>query len=878
MEDTIVSEPTSNKVGGRVFRIDRECYVIYVGSDDHRVRPFLRVGTSSHLPDRIRPYIGTVVLSDRVTGNPLQEAETVGAVGPRRPEYTGSPELVHAFSPLTGMERVRERPISSSHRRLPQGAFVEFLSDGNLYLTVNAHRIYELDEVEQRDRHDAYRMERVAAAVTSSGGAYRRELFEPAGFLVGTDRSLFRFSHGQLTATALQSGGLEALSRRLIDPDLLSAVAGPVDPEALLRWGKWRLRRALVAGAMQPVIVAREASASETPRRLDHLLDVLRVAGLPMEYAPVSREFDLSEIPGEPTETTLRVSGRGEWPAAPEYLFEGRVPVVPGVPYRVFSGVDTLPEGTAAGEDPGNADRDRDDAYGRLMTELHRWNAAGGDETDVSPERFVQRVSDLLAACPAPIWADLYPSGEGYSVRFMVQHGFSLKFVRENVTAVERIDTALDDPDSLDNLFRDEQRRLLAFLDELLEQRRATTRPPPDPTPAETAAAPSTSAAAPAAETPAAASQATEDTAAASQPATPAASTPASAASPAASKSAAAGSPAAAQSPRDSRPGAEPVAAARAGSSRGGGGVGTGSAARSATGMWRGPTFVVLGVVLIAGAVALLLWRDDSGERLLARLGARSEAALVADDVDGENDGEDAVATDDATRGDTAMNGDNDSADGVDPSEQPHAEDGADGATRRDGGSDSAEALDSPDSADSADSPDSADSADSPDSARAGNTANTATDGDEAPDEVVRDDPTTQLASDDQAPSADAPITVTVSDILRMVNRIAELNGYAPIGSMAPDARDPDWIFPGNQLELPNQEVYEIRRGDTMWAIADRFIRQSEQEHIRRLADLRERVQQGEQPTEELRVLLEESYVETTRRSAGELLSEIGVE
>ena len=831
-----MSEPTSNKSGGRVFRIDRECYVIYVGSDDHRVRPFLRVGTSSNLPDRIRPYIGTVVLSDRITGNPLQEAETVGAVGPRRPEYTGSPELVHAFSPLTGMDRVRERPISSSNRELPQGAFVEFLTDGNLHLTVNSRRIYDLDTVEQSDRHQAYLLDRVSSIVRDSGGAYEAHVFGPPGFLVGTDRSMYRFSQGTFTATALQSRAVEGLARRLIDPEWLTVVAGPADPEELLRWGKWRLRRTLLNGSSQPVIVSRDADASEAPRRLDHLLEVLRVAGVPVERAPVKREFDLPEIPGEPVATTLRVSGRGEWPAVPDTVLEG-VPLVPGVPYRVFGGLDALPAEESAGLDPAETDRSRDDVFGRLMNLLHGWNTETLEQEEATPERFVRRAGELLAACPAPVWADVYPTGEGYSVRFMVQHGFSLKFARENTAAVQRIDTVLQDSADSDAAYRAEQRRLLAFLDELLEQRRATTRAPaPEKTPAESSASDSNTAtagsAASATDAPPAdtSEPVPTDTAAAAKMAPAPADTqrdasPAVAASPAT----------AAASPE--RGGVRSVAstsARRRPASGGRGGGGESSSAGAPRG-WRGPAFVVIGVMLIAGAVTLLLWRDDTGERYLARLNSRSEIALEAESDaslagDGGSAAEDAAAdTDDGPVSDE--NGGHDNDGGM--------------PANNDGGT------------------------------PANNDGGTPTDASDDSDNGDATNPSEDSGAD---PTAEGPLVITVSDIIRMVNRIAERNGYAPIGSMAPDARDPDWIFPGNELELPDQRLYEIRRGDTMWAIADRFIRQSAQEHNRTLAELTERIQRGERPIEELQVLLNESYAQTTRRRVGELLSEIGVE
>lgn len=852
-----MSEPTSNKAGGRVFRIDRECYVIYVGSDDHRVRPFLRVGTSSNLPDRIRPYIGTVVLSDRITGNPLQEAETVGAVGPRRPEYTGSPELVHAFSPLTGMDRVRERPISSSNRELPQGAFVEFLTDGNLHLTVNSRRIYDLDTVEQSDRHQAYLLDRVSSVVRDTDGAYEAHVFGPPGFLVGTDRSMYRFSQGTLTATALQSGAVEALSRRLIDPEWLTVVAGPADPEELLRWGKWRLRQTLLNGSSQPVIVSRDAGASEAPRRLDHLLEVLRVAGVPVKRAPVKREFDLPEIPGEPAATTLRVSGRGEWPAISDTVLEG-VPLVPGVPYRVFGGFDALPSEESAGRDPAETDRSRDDAFGRLMNLLHGWNTETLEQEEAAPERFVRRAAELLAACPAPVWADVYPTGEGYSVRFMVQHGFSLKFARENTAAVQRIDTVLQDSADPDEAYRAEQRRLLAFLDELLEQRRATTRAPaPAKTPAESPAPESTTAAAASS----AASATDAPPADESAPAPTEAAAAAAKVAPSPSDTQRDASPAAPATSSPQRTGAGSAAGSSApgGSASGGQGRGGQSSSGSSSRGWRGPAFVVIGVVLIAGVVTLLLWRDDTGERYLARLGSDSEMALEAD----------SDAPDTASVGNASSAGDGGSAEEDAPPDEEAAAGAEDGsaADENGGAHDNDGGTPANDDGETANGDASNPGGDS--------SADSGTDTGEDVSQVAlqeSDDP-----GADEAPT-DGPLVITVGDIIRMVNRIAEQNGYAPIGSMAPDARDPDWIFPGNELELPDQRLYEIRRGDTMWAIADRFIRQSAQEHSRTLAELTERIQRGERPVEELQVLLNESYAQTTRRRVGELLSEIGVE
>ena len=771
-----MSDVETKRQGGRVFRIDRECYVLYVGSENHRVRPFLRVGTSPALPDRLRPYIGTVVLTDRITGNPLEEAETVGAVGPRRPEYTGTPALVHAFSPLTGIRRVSERPIKREEPKRPEGAFVEFLTDGNLHLRVNGHKIYDLDNHEQSDRHDAYRLERVAGIAGEPEAAYHHDTLAGEGFWVGRDRSVYRFRDGVFRAQALRAGALLDLAQRLIDPRVLQVLEGPADPSELLLWAKWHLRRHLTKGESTELTLVSRGGKGTEKNRLDHLVDVLATAGLNLSFA-----VDAPHLPAGPTVPVsdegivLRVDGRGEWPEArgivlpdgERWAEDRQVPLVPGVPYRVHSQSEPSAQGLMS---PGKAGRTRDDAYGRLLALLDDWNTGALKSDDAEPEQFARTASELLKACPAPVVADLYPTEQGYTARFFLQHGFTLKRARENVRAVERINALYTD-EAAEEFFRAERRRLLALLDELLSQRKATTRAPQREQSAEV----------------------TEETHNETDDV----------------RSAEDATVATQETDGPSRDPGSSVGESTASS-------GAASGGRSETRRGALAGVAVLGFVVIAGVVALLLLREDTGEVMVAGLDDPPAVSAPADEP-GAAQPDDAEALS-AETADEAQ-GDQD--------------------TLGDGESTSADAADQ-----------------------------------QSEDALNSIDPSADNLNGEIGAGV---IEISLSEILALVNRIARDNGYAAIGAFDPEARDPDWIFPGNRLQLPDAEVYVIEGGDTMWGIADRFLRTTAERHHAMLTRVVQRMENGERPIDELEQVIDDAYLESTRRRARQLIEELGV-
>ncbi|MFP3959747.1 MAG: hypothetical protein ACLFUX_06235, partial [Spirochaetaceae bacterium] len=93
---------------------------------------------------------------------------------------------------------------------------------------------------------------------------------------------------------------------------------------------------------------------------------------------------------------------------------------------------------------------------------------------------------------------------------------------------------------------------------------------------------------------------------------------------------------------------------------------------------------------------------------------------------------------------------------------------------------------------------------------------------------------------------SDSGIVITVIDIIFMANRIAVDNGYRAMGGPEDAGPDPDWIYPGNALALPDGTTHSVVEDDTIWDIAADFIERELASHYEEYDDLIVRYEDGE--------------------------------
>ena len=85
------------------------------------------------------------------------------------------------------------------------------------------------------------------------------------------------------------------------------------------------------------------------------------------------------------------------------------------------------------------------------------------------------------------------------------------------------------------------------------------------------------------------------------------------------------------------------------------------------------------------------------------------------------------------------------------------------------------------------------------------------------------------------------------------------------VGENSPGGLDPDWIYPGSLILMPDIDMMMIERGDTLWWLAHDFLLESLIGHNREFTILRQRVENGERPVDEIRDLEDRVYVGSLR-------------
>ncbi|MFW5686499.1 MAG: hypothetical protein ACOC0O_07595, partial [Spirochaetota bacterium] len=326
----------------RVFHVDRECYIVYLGSHWEDYKPFLRLGTSTHLPSDLPPIVSTIVVPDSLTGNPLEELQCLAGDGTPDTHYVGDVQTVEHMKEFVGQETIPVEAIEAIDHEEDDGkhVLVYYYKDGNLKIKFRKSEILDLRRREKLDSHFVARAQEAKNEYGRSPFKIGGDAYQSHGFVV-VEGVPYLVARGELAALRLTDDYFFELSAAGLDADRISTVQAEDADTALIRFFKRsRMRnrpvrvstprrdRVEAAAALfpensLPALKARVAeghggafefhrySVTQAPGRFEAALEGLDG---PIQFGSAAKKRSDAAISVDPTAGTLTIGGKSTWP------------------------------------------------------------------------------------------------------------------------------------------------------------------------------------------------------------------------------------------------------------------------------------------------------------------------------------------------------------------------------------------------------------------------------------------------------------------------------------------------------------------------------------------------------------------------------------
>ena len=223
----------------RVFHVDPECYIVYLGSHWEDYKPFLRLGTSTHLPSELPPITSTIVVPDVLTGNPLDEPANLSGDATPDTHYVGDVKTVRKLKKFLKQDTIPVEAMQRASREVDDNEHVYVYSykDGNLKIRFRKSEIFDLHRRERQDGHFPARAQSAKNEFGRSPFKLPVDTYQRPGFFVvaGTP---YLISRGELAALQLREDYFPELCEAGIDADRVSTVHVESTGKAVLRFFK----------------------------------------------------------------------------------------------------------------------------------------------------------------------------------------------------------------------------------------------------------------------------------------------------------------------------------------------------------------------------------------------------------------------------------------------------------------------------------------------------------------------------------------------------------------------------------------------------------------------------------------------------------------
>ena len=220
----------------RIFRLDDECYIVYIGKDREDYKPFLRIGTTEELPEEIRSLVYSVVVADTFPGSPLQERENFSKLVGTETRYVGDPESVKRYKKFL---RHSELPAAAFEdngleKMEEAGVFVYFYDDGNIRIKLDNRELLDLKKREERDVHYPKKCRLIREQWNKNPYKVTQKELAGPGFVTAAGTS-YVFAKNEITALSLPNDYYAHLAGIGVDPDRVTSAVARDTNEGLLR-------------------------------------------------------------------------------------------------------------------------------------------------------------------------------------------------------------------------------------------------------------------------------------------------------------------------------------------------------------------------------------------------------------------------------------------------------------------------------------------------------------------------------------------------------------------------------------------------------------------------------------------------------------------
>jgi hypothetical protein len=218
-------EKSSYPAEKRVFRIDDECYVIYLGTGSDDIKPFLRIGNSKNIEDKIISNIYNIVITESYTGNPAYEPGSLNVSDLPSNRYVGENSTVEKLLNYLENYNINTKNIPHFHdvQTGDHRAMLYMYDNGNLTLSYNKKELFNLRNSEKKDQHFVEKTGWMKDRLLKNSLRYVPDHFDMPGFSI-VENTLLLHQREQLIAFDLPEHYYFYLARYGIDPDMITTV------------------------------------------------------------------------------------------------------------------------------------------------------------------------------------------------------------------------------------------------------------------------------------------------------------------------------------------------------------------------------------------------------------------------------------------------------------------------------------------------------------------------------------------------------------------------------------------------------------------------------------------------------------------------------